>query len=767
MATLLLLAGSLAAQRVMVDNFDQLTVHYATPQITTVAGDYLTLSADGYILGGEVGAPALPMLTSLLAVPFCDGMEVVVENARYDTLPLPAGRVMPLQPSRSKSDRSEPVIILDEQVYATDAYFSRPLAKVTPLGMGRDRNYAVLTWSPVSVNPVSGMMTVCRYADVTVRYLGSDAGLTMKHYELYHTPSFSLGTTINTLFTNAKDIKSTAPVRMVIMAAQGLQCTALTEFAAWKRKQGMLVDLVYVADNSDINTLAAQLQQMYDDATTAVPAPTYLLLVGDIDRIPAFDSHISYSSINDHITDLYYTTWSPNDDLPDCYWGRFSATDTTTLRDIVEKTLFYEQYRFFDDSYLTRAVLISGVDQGDTNYTDNAGRYSDPTMDYAAYYYVNTANGFNTVYYYKNDVDFAPEGVTVTGSSMSGSTASALRSLYNNGMGWINYSAHGYWNEWSDPEFTVTDVSRMHNTNMPSFMIGNCCLSNKFDRPKCFGEALLRKGNYGGAIGYIGATNSTMWTEDFYWSVGLRNNISHTMSPVYDANRMGSYDRLFHTHNEALTAQMVTAGQLVAAGNMSVNRAAGTSSWATAAADYYWEIYELMGDPSLLPWLGRAANITGVTIVREGNKVKITTVPGSYVALVCGADNELVGSAFANNSGLATLTVSTEEVNNCNVSIMAQGYKPYYKAYGSHSVGLQSAEESTVMVSPNPASGRCEVSADGLQSVTMLNVMGQTLQTVSAQDGRCTVGLTSVPAGLYLLRLETASGSMVRKLVVK
>ena len=45
-------------------------------------------------------------------------------------------------------------------------------------------------------------------------------------------------------------------------------------------------------------------------------------------------------------------------------------------------------------------------------------------------------------------------------------------------------------------------------------MIGNCCLTNKFEKDVCFGEALLRKTNRAGAVAYIGGTNYTYWGEE-------------------------------------------------------------------------------------------------------------------------------------------------------------------------------------------------------------------------------------------------------------
>lgn len=764
LSAVLLLASPLTAQRLVEDNFNQLKVQYTTPKVDVKAADYLKLQIEGFALGGEVGAPALPMLNSMLTVPFCDEMTVVVENAIYDTVQLPAGIVMPLQPSQSKSDRNKPEFQLNEELYATDAFYGRPLASVEPVGVGRDRNYALLTFAPVSINPVSGKMVVCRSADITVRYVGADVERTMEVYDRYHTPAFSLGTTFNKLFSTPKAVRTEAPVRMVIVAGRSLQCHAIEEFANWKRTQGMMVDIIYTEAGASANSIAAQTKALYTDATEEAPAPTYLLLMGDVAQLKAHSSRLSsggwYGPDNNHITDLYYVSWTDNDYVPDCYLGRFSATDTNTLRGIIDKTIYYERYDFANDDYLTSGILVAGVDRGESG--DNAYNYGDPAMDYAAYFYVNDSNGFSDVRYYKNNISYAPDGVTVTGSSQASSTASILRARYNEGAGWINYTAHGDWNCWGDPEFTVNHANQMSNNDKPSFMLGNCCLTNKFEKTTCLGEALLRKGNRAGAIGYIGGTNSTYWTEDFYWSVGVRNNIYNTMAPQYNANNMGMYDRLFHTHNEPLSAQAVTASHMMMMGNMAVQGSTSSASM----KQYYWEIYELMGDPSLMPWLGKAETMNVWASRVNAHEVMVYVVPGSYVALVSdnGDSLALQSAAFAGTDGVVRLA-ATANLNQCFISVTAQNYKPYKVQCST--LGLTDAEATEVSVRPNPASGRCEVVAEGLREVTVINLMGQTLGSQRAADDRCTLSLDGIQPGLYLLRLDTDNGSSVKKLVVK
>lgn len=769
-AAILSTVTTLCAQQVVEDNFSQLRLSFGTPELSTgdvaLCGDkYLQLTMPGYVAGGEVGMPEVPVSTSMLTIPFCSDIEVIVDEAYYDTVDLgTATTLLPLQPSRSKSDRSEPVVIKNNEAYATNAFVGGPLAKVEVAGIARDRRLATLTFAPVSVNPVTGKAVVCRKAEITVRYVNPDRAATEEHFRRYHTNAFSAGSTLNMLFST-KDISSTsAPIRMIIMAPSSLRCQRLETFANWKRTQGMLVDVVYT-DEQGLGTntaMANYLKGLYNNATATAPAPTYLLICGDNEQIPAFSSRLS-NGYNDHITDLYFVTWTSGDNLPDCYIGRFSATDTTSLGNITLKTLQYEKYIFEDESYLSKAVLVAGVDQTYyVNTSDHGYTHADPAMDYSALHYINADNGFGTVTYYKNKTNYAPDGVTVTGSSRT--AASTLRNIYSNGVGWINYSAHGDWNEWSYPEFTVSHVNSMSNAGKPSFMIGNCCLSNKFDKGVCFGEALIRRGARQGAIGYIGGTNYTYWDEDFYWAVGVRSNISGTMNSSYNAAKLGAYDRLFHTHGETFPDYAVTAGKIVYAGNISVE--ASSSS----LKKYYWEIYELMGDPSLMPWLGQASTLH-LTVDHNSNPINVHTVPYAYVSIIDSNSLQVYAATFTDANGDGVLQVpSGVNTSSTFIAAIAQGYKPYFTKgvkIGIDDLDDDDAVQSTVHVFPNPAMSSTMVKCTNMKLVQLYDSRGVLMGTYNPSDSTCTIPLADIPRGIYLLQVHTADTVATTPLVVK
>ena len=261
------------AQSVTYDGFDRLQVAYKvpTPELQKEGSrGFALLTLPGYTSGGEIGSPTLPVRSDVIEVPFCSSISVTVENAVYDTIQLsPYDIIYPLQPSRSKSDTARHELVSNGKVYEADAFYGLPLAEVEVMGVARDRRLAQLRFSPVQVNPVTGQVVVCRSADVTVSYVNADVEQTLNHYRRYHTPAFSVGTTLNNLFSSTRATKQSGNqiVRMVIAVPNILRCNAIERFADHKRTEGLMVDLLYYQDMgiSTNTALADYLQSLYDN----------------------------------------------------------------------------------------------------------------------------------------------------------------------------------------------------------------------------------------------------------------------------------------------------------------------------------------------------------------------------------------------------------------------------------------------------------------------------------------------------------------------
>lgn len=772
-ATLLLILGAHAQNpgvRLLENSYDHLVVSVVTPEVqvgeTSFLGEkYSMIRLGDYPMSAQVGYPALPMEGTLIEMPVCSGAQVRVTDAEYDTIrSFVPSLVMPAQPSRSKSDTSVPELRIHRETYNRDSFFGFDLAQVEYCGIARDRVLGRLVISPVQYNPHTGDIVVCRKATLEVVFENSDEQATRQLRQRYHSNAFNIGApTLNHYAVKTSDDH---PIRMVVVSDESFR-SSLADYIAWKRQKGFRVDVVYTSDPEVGRTntsIAAYLKGLYESATPKDPAPEFLLLVGDVAQIPACDDQHpaqSWWMEEHHPTDLYYATWSDGDDLPDCYYGRFSATNVSELTPQIEKTLMYEQYTFPDPSFLNRGILIAGEDEGDP--TDYGYNYADPTMDYIARYYVNGLNGFSSVQYYKNNPS-NPHTPNALGVTVSGNQSSTdVRTKINDGAGWINYSAHGEEIKWYKPTLTVSNVNSMTNTKKFGVMIGNCCLTNKFDynaTKPCLGEALLRKDGYCGAVGYIGGSNYTYWSEDVYWAVGVRNSISSNSEFTYMANKKGVYDRMFHLNGEDPSEWVTSLGGIIYAGNTSVQNSNSTLK------AYYWEVYHLMGDPSVQPWLGTPSDMRYElfgTFNAQDASFRVETVPFCYAA-VTRADT-VVCAAFADSQGNVSLTIPDAEAGEYTLVLSCMGYKTVFHPIVVHSADIAQSQAEVVKIYPNPAQDYVNVSAPTLRSVAIFDAAGKVVKEVAAGSDRCGISLANVPQGVYFMKVVTDRDIFVKKFV--
>lgn len=648
--------------RVNQSNYQKISVSFFPGEITVdnvkvPEGEFSMLSLPDYGQSYVPGAPQLPQFSRLMEVPVCDSVIVRVVNAEYrDYTAQELGINHPLFPVQYSVAKSgpRPDFVQDQQIYSTDAFYALPLAWVEAAGIRRSAALVTVHVSPIQYNPVSQIVRVYTRLDVEYTFANADMSKTSA-LKKNASPMFSLGENLllNQMPQSRDEINS-LPIKYIILGnPMFADNTDLADFVAWKRRLGYMVEVYYTNDpqvGTSTTTIKNFIQGKYDNATAADPAPTYLLFLGDREQFPAFNTQESGKS---HITDLYYATLAGNDFLPDCYYGRLSATNNDELSHQIEKIMMYEQFTMPDPSYLGNAVLIAGTDDF------HGPKEADGQVNYITTYYMNEDN---------------PRYTNVMAHLYNcSSQAAQIRSEVSDGAGWVNYTAHGSETSWAEPEFNVGHVAQLQNTDKYGLMIGNCCVSGHFNTSVCFGEALLRAEKKG-AMGYIGASNNTYWGEDYYWAVGYRSNV--TAHPTYTASALGMYDKLFHTHNEDYSVWASTIGGIMTAGNMSVQATSSDSK------RYYWEIYHCFGDPSVRVYLGIPSTMeifAGSAIVIGTSQYEASELPPyAYVALT--QNGEYVAASFADAQGNATLTLPEDlNVGSHELVVLAQNFEPYFQ----------------------------------------------------------------------------------------
>ncbi|MCK7531526.1 MAG: C25 family cysteine peptidase [Marinilabiliales bacterium] len=206
----------------------------------------------------------------------------------------------------------------------------------------------------------------------------------------------------------------------------------------------------------------------------------------------------------------------------------------------------------------------------------------------------------------------------------------------------MNYTGHGDATGLLHINLKTPDISSFQNKNMYPFFISNACRTAQFNLANSFGNKMVVTKDKG-AIGFIGCSNDSYWDEDFYWAVGV-GDISQY--PSYQGTGLGAMDRLFHTHGEQASDWYYTMGQVNFAGNLAVS--SSSSKW----KKYYWETYNLVGDPSVIPILGIPENFKTTLPDTLPNGIKsfsFNVDPFAYVAI--SHSDTLWDASFSSPSG--------------------------------------------------------------------------------------------------------------------
>ena len=603
------------------------------------SGEFISVGMKGTYPSGKIGGPSLLVSRKPMAIPLCGNYKVIVKNYSVQEFDLSqyGGKIAPQQHPISKSEKNLQ-FDYNAKAYETDAFIGdeNGLAWISPVGTMRGVQIGELCVSPLSYNPVTNILRVYNGIELEVVFEAVDFARTDKNLRNGYSPFFSTTYSLlinRDIFDSYADLYHT-PVKMLVVAHEDFT-TQLQPWLEWKTQKGFYLDVNYVNSSSaSAANIKSWVQSHYSMGEDAGNAPVFLVLVGDVDRVPA-------SAVGDasgQQTDLYYASVD-GDYFPDMYCSRISVASPDELNIVVGKTLMYEKYTMPDPSYLGNVLLIAG---SDSTYNPYIGQ---PTINYATQNYFNAAHGYNNVYAYLDSYD----------------------GCYNNlstGVGYAHYTAHGGETEWCGPHFTNDDIDGLTNADKYFLAIGNCCLSGKFGYSvPCYGEKMIRSQKKG-AFAYIGSSPVTYWYDDYYWALGATSVFGHT--PQLSETETGAFDMMFDDE------QFNTVSSIMYVGNLAVTNADGM-------AKYYWEAYNVLGDGSVMPYNSiPSANVVShdANFVNGSSSFLVSADPGSYVAVTDG--NTILGTALVGISGSVTVPlVAAAMSDNVLLVVTRQQRIPY------------------------------------------------------------------------------------------
>ena len=679
---------------------------------------FIKLNVDGYGENADNGFASLPVIEQLINIPHGATININIIQKVEQEFSLNdyniSDFIFPSQPSLSKSESAENAMFhFDKEYYNYDGFHNTDLVSIEILGEMRGQQLGRLTLSPISYNPKKNKISVVTKLEVSIDFNNVNYDILDETRSRFYSHEFEhlFKQCVNYIeYDITKDVITTYPTKYVIISDPNFQ-SALQPLIDWKTRKGFKVIEGYTNDPNVGNTpisIHTFLKDLYDNPSDGI-SPTYLLIVGDDDQVPSFDGNTG-----NHLSDMYYCEYDGGGDFyPEMYFGRFSATNSGQVEAQVNKTIKHERYLFSDPSFLDDMVLVAGVD------ASMAPTYGNGQINYATDNYFNISNGLNTHTYLYGT------GSPIT-SDQSAASAAIISDI-SDGVCFANYTAHCGSFGWADPAFETSDIPYLQNDDKFGVLIGNCCQSNKFDVQECFGEAILRVNNKG-AVAYIGGSNNTYWDEDYWWAVG-NGTTPPPANPLYSQTGLGVYDCLMHENGEQQNDWFITTGQISHAGNLAVTEAGGSEQ-------YYWEIYHVMGDPSLMPYVGVPTILTvshPSTATVGTTSLVVNTEENAYVAI--SMNGILLDAKLADASGIVNLTFpAIANVGTLDIVITKQFKQPYegttqiispngpYVIYSSHTIDDNTGNNNQVVDFGEFISMGVDVQNVGSSDASLVNI---------------------------------------------
>ncbi len=330
--------------------FDQSTFGGVAYNTVRLSGEAATL---------DPGEPDVPRVTRLIMVHNTGNVELTVMNQSF-TLQngfFPAPRQAAEGESGNLDDGTTGP---KSEIYAANQWYPRNIAEVSEPATLRDVRFVILTIYPVQVNPVTREMRVYDDIEVQISNIGGVGANEIRFTPTSVSPDFKkLYTSFENFRGSSLDELPVLPGKyLVICGPLGTSDLAYVQkLVDWKRRRG--IDASYVTTSTtgtSYTNIKSYISSQYTASNGTLEA---VCLIGDPSGASGYllDTHGSQY-------DNYFGTMTDGnpDPVPDIAVGRLSATSTSYLQAIINKTIYYESDP--DDSdpdWFTRAWCASNT----------------------------------------------------------------------------------------------------------------------------------------------------------------------------------------------------------------------------------------------------------------------------------------------------------------------------------------------------------------------------------------------------------------------
>lgn len=640
------------------------------------------------------GFPNLPVQRQYVYIPNGKTAKFKVKLGKVVTLD--DYMVYPVQPAHPDAKGApDHGFVIDDDIYASNRSFPTEQVVIDEIQHIRGHQVALLHICPYSYNPTQRVLKVYPDMEISVSFKGKDkkvkSGLASNSFD-----KFIKGIVLNP--EAYSDYQSTAGLSAASEAgAEYLIITAPAFLAAANslsaHKTNIGINTIVKTTNdtgTSVTAITNYIQDAFDNWTTA---PSYVLLLGDAEFIPTHyqtihSYHGSYTG-----TDLYYSTLSGSDYIPDIFLGRIPVDTLAEANLVVQKIINYET----NPPSLATSAAVAGYFQ-DGNYDGYADRRFVLTSEEVRNFLLTKSYSVERIYYtpssvtptnwnngtYANGAPIPTELLRSSGFAWDGNAADITASI-NSGISFLLHRDHGADRNagyshtgWADPEYDETHINGLSNGSLLPVVFSINCMTGWFDGEtdayssrnyESFCELFLTKSG-GGAVAAFGASRVSYSGHNDFLAEGFFDCVWPEFLPSVP-NNSGASTRLGNILNHGKLAMDTIWGD----------------PWGVRLTEY--EIFHVFGDPTMQMIANTSTTPTvTVTSPNGGENWEIGTVhaitwSSSGISSTVNIDYSSNGgsswTAVAGsvaNTGSYNWTIPNTPSGNCLVRVSDSGGSP-------------------------------------------------------------------------------------------
>jgi gingipain R len=435
----------------------------------------------------DKGFPDIPKVRENIIIPDSARMSFKILQMQ-DTL-ISTIQIAPSKGNLSRSINPDSIPYIYDSFYKQDLWYPNMNFTLGDPFLIKDFRGITLQYNPIQYNPVRKIIKVVTKIVVEITTIGSDDRNIKERKRGPSKISSDLIKLYKRQFINFNFLSERyTPVqesgRLLVVVYDSF-IADVENFVNWKIQKGIpTITARYPTDTGNsASSLKNYIQGLYDSAEGL----NYIILVGDNGQIPTMNGDHAQAAPSDPM----YVKLEGNDNYPDAFISRISATSSAEVLNQLTKFINYER---FPDSGTAATWYNRGSGIASNEGTPKDWERAD-----------DLRNKLITYGYTLIDQIYDP-----------GASDNDITNAINDGRSIINYIGHGGDTNWSTTGFNNADIDALNNNNDLPFILDVACMNGNFTLATgdCFAERWLKAGTASsprGAIGIYASSRNADW----------------------------------------------------------------------------------------------------------------------------------------------------------------------------------------------------------------------------------------------------------------